>query len=302
MKIILDPEAGTCSGVRRVIELAERELETGNTDMFVIGDVIHNEREVERLNKAGLKTIHIDDLGAFKPPRMNSNTTILIRAHGEPPSTTEILAKLNVRALDGTCPVVHKSQRLAKYYYNDNYQVAVVGKHGHPEMVGIVGYTNHNAVIVQYDEDVQKLEKNKPTLVMAQTTIHPLKFREMSEKIEDWVGEIVVKNTICDSVVKREERITAFVRQVDVILLVGGHKSSNTKELYKTCFAINPRTYQIVSPEEINYDWFKDAEVIGITGSASTPLWLLKEFESTLKSWNRKNMSSIDNKLPVGNN
>jgi len=288
MEIILDPEAGTCGGVRRVIELVEKELEDRNRNVFVIGDIIHNEREVDRLNEAGLKTIGIDDLKNSESPHANNHTTILIRAHGEPPSTSEILENQNVKVLDGTCPVVHKSQRLAKHYYNKNFQVAIVGKHGHPEVIGIVGYTNHSAVIIQYDEDVRKLKKDKPTLVMAQTTIHPKKFKEMSEKIKDWVGEVVIRDTICDSVVKREERLSRFSRQVDVLLVVGGHKSSNTKELYKICLAINPHTYQVVSPEEIDFEWFMDAKVIGITGSASTPLWLLKEFENNLKMWNCK--------------
>ena len=282
MKIILDTEAGTCGGVRRAIELAEKELESGEHDVFVIGDIIHNEREVERLNKAGLKTIRIEHLEGLKSGGRNNRTRILIRAHGEPPSTTEILKRLGVKAVDGTCPVVHKSQRLARQYYIDRHQVAIVGKHGHPEMIGIVGYTNGSAVVVQNDDDVRKLKKNKPTLVMAQTTITPDKFGEMSRKIKKWVGDVVIKETICSSVVKREERLTEFASQVDVLLVVGGHKSSNTKELYKTCLAINPRTYQVVTPEEIDFGWFMDSDVIGITGSASTPLWLLKEFVNTI--------------------
>jgi len=283
MKIILDSEAGTCGGVRRAIELVEEELAYGDREVYVLGDIIHNEREIERLNQVGLKTIQIGDLDNFEPVSGGRKVSILIRAHGEPPSTLEKLKSLGVKIVDGTCPVVHRSQRLAAEYNHDNYQIAIVGKHAHPEMIGIIGHTESIANVIQFDEDVNTLTPGKPTLVMAQTTISTKKFEEMSEKIRAQVGDVVIKDTICKSVFQREERLSVFALKVDVLLVVGGHKSSNTKELYKTCLAINPHTYHVVSPEEIDSEWLRDAQVVGVTGSASTPSWLLYEFVDVLE-------------------
>ncbi len=285
MKVILDPEGGICGGVERVIEIVEKELAVLNKDIYVVGDIIHNEREVERLNQAGLKTIHIDDLDNMDLPSTKNNTRILIRAHGEPPETYLKLDRLHVEVIDGTCPVVTKSQNLADRYCKDGYQVAIVGKHHHPEMIGILGHTNHRAVVVQYDEDVRKLEPGKPTLVMAQTTISPEHFHEMYGKIEAWVGEVVIRETICKAVVKRSENLKEFAKQMDVLLMVGGHKSSNTKMLHNICLSVNPNSYHVVSPEELDPAWFNGAQVIGVSGSASTPLWLLQEFVDFLEQW-----------------
>ncbi|MCF7811431.1 4-hydroxy-3-methylbut-2-enyl diphosphate reductase [bacterium] len=283
MKIILDSEAGTCGGVRRAIELVEEELKSGDREIYVLGDIIHNEREVERLNQAGLKTIQIEDLDNFEPASNERKVSIIIRAHGEPPSTIEKLNKLGVKIVDGTCPVVHRSQRLAAEYNHDNYQIAIVGKHAHPEMIGIIGHTESIANVIQFDEDVDKLTPGKQTLVMAQTTISTRKFKEMIKKIKARVGDVIIRDTICKSVVQRDKRLSIFAKKVDVLLVVGGHKSSNTKELYRTCLTINPHTYHVVTPSEIDYNWLKDVEIVGVTGSASTPRWLLNEFVEALK-------------------
>jgi len=137
--------------------------------------------------------------------------------------------------------------------------------------------------VIQFDEDVDTLTPSKPTLVMAQTTISTKKFKEMIEKIKVKIGNVTVKDTICKSVVQRDRRMSKFAKEVNVLLVVGGHKSSNTKELYRTCLAINPLTYHVVSPEEINSAWLKDAQIVGVTGSASTPRWLLHEFVDVLE-------------------
>lgn len=290
MKVILDPKAGTCGGVRRAIYLAEKELaDDQRKSLFVLGDIIHNEREVERLDNAGLKTLLREELEELidrhKHPR---DAKVLVRAHGEPPETYKKLEELGVEIIDGTCPVVTRSQDLAKQHEEEGWQVVIVGKHRHPEMIGIVGHTNHKAIIIQYDEDIQKLKPGIRTFVMAQTTINPDRFKEMTLKIRTHVGEIKVLDTLCRFVVKREKKLPEFALQADVILVVGGHKSSNTKMLLETCHKINPRSYQVVSPSEIIVEWFEDARTIGVTGSASTPLWLLNEFVETLNRWIRQ--------------
>jgi 4-hydroxy-3-methylbut-2-enyl diphosphate reductase len=285
MKVILDPEGGICDGVCRAIELAETELAKSDNRIYVLGDIIHNEREVERLHRAGLKTLHNSDLDALGKQETAQEARILIRAHGEPPATFRRLAELGVTVIDGTCPVVTKSQRLAEKYSRAGYQVAIVGKHHHPEMIGIIGHTDHKAVIVQYIEDVKKLKRGVPTLVMAQTTISPDHFHEMSARIRDWVGEVEIRDTICRSVVKRSRNLIDFAGRVDVLLVVGGHKSSNTRMLHDLCLKVNPRSYHVATPEEIDSNWFREARTVGVTGSASTPLWLLQEFVQTLESW-----------------
>lgn len=287
MRVILDPQAGTCGGVRRAIQLAERELKHQDSPLFVLGDIIHNEREVERLDRAGLKTIYkeeLDELSSITQGK-RERVRVLVRAHGEPPETFQKLSEMGVEVIDGTCPVVTRSQDLAREYQEKGYQVAIVGKHGHPEMIGIIGHTNSQAVVVQYDEDILKLERGRPTMVMAQTTIAPAWFEEMTNKIRNWVGEVEVVNTLCRFVVRRDQKLPHFASQADVILVVGGHKSSNTKMLYQTCKSINPRSYHVVTLEEVDPTWFEGAEVIGVTGSASTPLWLLQEFVAGLEAW-----------------
>lgn len=288
MKVILDPQAGICEGVRRAIQFAERELsDNPDGDVYVLGDIIHNEREVERLDQAGLKTLQKDDLEILKQNGLdvNSHSVVLVRAHGEPPEIYQKLQRLGIEIVDGTCPVVTRSQKLARKFYLDGYQVAIVGKHKHPEIIGIVGHTENHAKEIQFDSDILRLKRDTPTLVMAQTTISPAQFREMVDKIKAHVGEVEVAETICKFVVRREKKLPHFAKQADVILVVGGHKSSNTKMLHKTCLLYNPRSYHLVSTGEIDTSWFRGAETIGITGSASTPLWLLKEFVAKLNRW-----------------
>jgi len=285
LKVILDPQGGICGGVERVIDIVEEELSLLNKDIYVLGDIIHNEREVERLNRAGLKTIDLKSLDGLVSSVFKNSTRILIRAHGEPPETYRELERLGVKVIDGTCPVVTRSQNLAERYSRGGYQVAIVGKHNHPEMIGIIGHTDHRAVVVQYDEDVRRLKPGVPTMVMAQTTISPEQFCKMTGKIEAWVGEVVIRETICKSVVKRSENLRQFAGLVDVLLMVGGHVSSNTRMLHNICLGRNPRSYHVSSPEELDPAWFSDAHLIGVSGSASTPLWLLQEFVDFLENW-----------------
>jgi len=288
MRVILDPQAGTCGGVRRAIQLAEKELAERTDNVLVLGDIIHNEREVERLDKAGLRTIHTSDLNHFEDVLEKSEPQkmkVLVRAHGEPPATFEKLSQLGVEVVDGTCPVVTRSQDLAREFTDKGHQVVIVGKHGHPEIIGIVGHADNKALIVQYDSDIEKLKPGIPTMVMTQTTVSPAWFDEMTEKIRQRVGEVVVKDTLCRFVVRRDQKLPAFASQADVILVVGGHKSSNTKMLHATCKTMNPNSYHVVSTEEIERGWFKDCESVGVTGSASTPVWLLHEFVATLERW-----------------
>ena len=288
MKVILDPKAGICGGVRRTIQLVEKELSReDDQEVFVVGDIIHNEREIERLEQDGLKTLiprFLDDL-TNHDSIPNGKSTVLIRAHGEPPRTFKELDLLGVDVIDGTCPVVTRSQDLAREHLLKGYQVAVVGKHGHPEMIGILGHTDNKAVCIQSEEDIAKLQPDTLTLIMAQTTIGSGMFAQMVEKIKEHVGKIEIRNTICRFVLNRNIKLPNFTSEADVILVVGGKKSSNTNMLYRTCLAINPRSYHVVSPNEIEREWFIGSNSIGITGSASTPIWLLHEFEETLNRW-----------------
>lgn len=288
IRVILDPQAGICGGVRRAIRFAEKELEReSNRQVYVLGDIIHNEREVERLEAAGLKTIQTEDMDfwASKGERKKTGDVVLVRAHGEPPETFEQLKQLGVRTINGTCPVVTRSQELAQEYHQKGWQVAIVGKHKHPEIVSIIGHTQNQGVIIQFEEDIEKLDPNRPTLVMAQTTIDPKHFGAMVARILERVNEVEISETICKFVIRRHLNLPRFAAGADVILVVGGHKSSNTKMLHATCQAINPRCYHVVDVKELDRGWFEDVKVIGVTGSASTPSWLLEEFVRTLESW-----------------
>ncbi len=280
MRIEIDNRAGFCRGVKRVIKMAERIMDEKGA-VLSLGEIIHNHSESERLMKLGMKVVDYD---IFNTPEKYKRDFILIRAHGTPESTFELAEKYGLQVVDGTCPVVTRSQRLVKEYYNKGYQIVIVGKENHPEVIGIQGVCNNEAVVIYEDSDLNKVDFSKMTFILAQTTMPEEKFDKFLNRLKQKVKHLEVKNTICRFVIGRDQQLKEFVRSREVVIMVGGRHSSNTKWLYGVCKNENPNSYWIEQKEEVDFAWFAGVESIGITGSASTPQWLLEEVKEHIEN------------------
>ncbi|MCC6475921.1 4-hydroxy-3-methylbut-2-enyl diphosphate reductase [bacterium] len=279
MKVLVDPRAGFCGGVRRVVKMAEKVMEETRLPLVSLGDIIHNEVEIARLSEQGLSSIDHGGMASDCGPKK-----VLIRAHGEPPETYERAKQLGVELIDGTCPVVTRSQNIARKHYEAGEQVVIIGKPYHPETIGIKGHCDNKAYVVYERDDVKQLDPNKKVFILAQTTVSREWFEERIAWIKEYAHnvEVQVENTLCRFVVGRDSDLEVFAKQVDVIIMVGGTKSSNTKALYGVCKRMNDRAHLIVDESELDYSWFRESDTIGVTGSASTPHWLLEKVRDTI--------------------
>jgi len=280
VKVLIDPRAGFCGGVRRVVKMAEQHMAETGEPLVSLGDVIHNEVEIGRLKELGLSGTSHDILEGST----NGMKKILIRAHGEPPQTYEKAQKLGIEIIDGTCPVVTRSQTIARTHYLAGEQVVIVGKPYHPETIGIRGHCDDQALVVYEKSDVEKLDPDRKTFVLAQTTVARPWFQERIDWIKQRCAniEVQVENTLCRFVVGRDRDLEKFAKEVNVLIMVGGTKSSNTKVLYDVCRKVNPRSHLVVTASEIDVNWFEGDDVIGVTGSASTPHWLLENVRDAI--------------------
>lgn len=275
IQIEIDNGSGFCFGVTTAIRKAEEELANGNP-LYCLGDIVHNGKECERLKAMGLITINHEEFALLH------NVKVLLRAHGEPPETYEIALKNHIEIIDATCPVVLQLQKRIKEEYTaqGDKQVVIFGKQGHAEVLGLVGQTNGEAVVIETPEEVTKLDFKRDISLFSQTT-KPL---EGFRRIVNYIGDHIVEpstfkyaDTICRQVANRLPNIRAFAAKHDVILFVCGRKSSNGKVLYEACRAINPRSHLIDNPDEISMGWLKQAKTVGICGATSTPKWLMEE-------------------------
>lgn len=281
MQIEIDNGSGFCFGVTTAIKKAEEELAKGGK-LYCLGDIVHNGMEVERLHEAGLITIDHEQMEKLQ------GVKVLLRAHGEPPETYALAERNNIEIIDATCPVVLQLQRRIKKQYvnNPEAQIVIFGKNGHAEVLGLVGQTESHAIVVEKFEDVKQLEAtgqldfSKDIYLYSQTTKSLDEFHRIIEYCQEHIVEGAVFksfDTICRQVANRMPNIAAFASKHDVILFVSGRKSSNGKVLFKECKSVNANSYQIESADEIDMNWFKDVETVGICGATSTPKWLMEE-------------------------
>lgn len=281
--IEIDSESGFCFGVTTAIKKAEEELAKG-TPLYCLGDIVHNGQECERLKKLGLVTINHEEYAKLK------NVKVLLRAHGEPPETYRIAAENNIEIIDATCPVVLRLQKRIKQEYTSKEpekekQIVIYGKNGHAEVLGLVGQTNGEAIVIEKIEEVDKIDLNKDVRLYSQTTKSLDEFRSIVSYIEQNISKSATFqyfDTICRQVANRMPNIRKFAASHDVILFVCGQKSSNGKILFHECKEINPKTYQVDKPEDINMEWFRDAKSIGICGATSTPKWLMDKCKNVI--------------------
>ncbi len=276
-KIEIDKGSGFCFGVVNAIKKAEEELANGVT-LYCLGDIVHNSHEVERLKQKGLITIDHEQFANL------SNAKVLLRAHGEPPSTYEIAKNNNIEIIDATCPVVLQLQKKINKQFaisdKEKAQILIFGKNGHAEVNGLVGQTVGKAIVIEDIEDLSKVDFSKDIFLYSQTTKSVDKFSEIIEVIKSRIEDGVTFNyydTICRQVANRIPNIKEFATAHDLVLFVSGKKSSNGKVLFEHCRSANPNTYLISDPSEIDLTWLKSVEQIGICGATSTPKWLMEE-------------------------
>ena len=275
IQIEIDNGSGFCFGVTTAIKKAEEELRLG-ASLYCLGDIVHNGMEVERLHEQGLITINHDDLQQLHGAK------VLLRAHGEPPSTYQLAQGNNIEIIDATCPVVLQLQRRIKRQYDSNpdAQIVIFGKNGHAEVLGLVGQTEGHAIVVENLRDVKELDFTRDIYLYSQTTKNLDEFHEIIEFIQGHIAEGATFrsfDTICRQVANRMPAIAAFAEHHDLILFVSGRKSSNGRVLFNECLQRNPRSHHIESPAEIEMAWLEGVETIGICGATSTPKWLMEQ-------------------------
>lgn len=294
MKITIDKNSGYCFGVEFAIQMAEDEMETSPI-LYCLGDIVHNDMEVKRLQKKGLRIIDKEKLKELR------DCKVLIRAHGEPPETYQIALENNIELIDASCPVVLKLQNRVKNAYDkmcrQNGQIVIYGKPGHAEVVGLSGQTDGDAIIVTDEADLKKIDFSRPVTLFSQTTKSTSGFYKIKEEIEKRIQEASngslaesfdANDSICRQVSNREPQLRKFSKEHDLILFVSGKKSSNGKALHSVCKSENPKSYFVEDIDEIDPGWFEEIESVGICGATSTPMWLMQKVADHVESFRHK--------------
>jgi len=277
LQVHIDTHSGFCFGVVYAVEMAEEILdEQGH--LYCLGDIVHNDEEVARLARRGLKIIDHGDLYGLRDEK------VLIRAHGEPPATYELALKNNLTLIDASCPVVLKLQNRIKSSFDKKETIYIYGKHGHAEVIGLLGQTGNKAVVFQdiSELDLDSLPRN--LTLYSQTTKSTDKFYEINETLRKNGITVNTNDTICRQVSNRDKDLREFVRKYDKIVFVAGSKSSNGKVLFKACQESNPNTYFVSNPEQVDPSWFGQDESVGICGATSTPMWLMEQVKERIQT------------------
>ena len=286
MQVTIDSGSGFCFGVTTAIKKAEEELQKGV--LYCLGDIVHNGQEVQRLADMGLETIDYDDL------RTLHNARVLLRAHGEPPSTYHIAQQNDIQIIDASCPVVLRLQKKIRDTYRhiretgSQAQIVIFGQRGHAEVIGLEGQTNNTAIVIERPEEAEKIDFQRDIYLFSQTTKSVEGFRNLVNYIQNRCSESIQfqwYDTICRNVANRVEKLKDFAREQDRVIFVGGKKSSNAKVLFQHCKEANPRTVFVSSEKELTNDILADCQKVdkvGICGATSTPLWLMEKCKEKL--------------------
>ena len=285
LQIEIDNGSGFCFGVTTAIQKAEEELQQGNK-LYCLGDIVHNGMECERLKEMGLITINHEEM------RQLHNVKVLLRAHGEPPETYELAQKNGIEIIDATCPVVLQLQKRIKKQYDANSQqpaansqIVIFGKKGHAEVLGLVGQTHSEAIVIEHFDDVTQLDFSRDIYLYSQTTKSLDEFHRIIEYIQQHISPeatFTSFDTICRSVANRMPNISQFAARHDLILFVCGRKSSNGRVLFNECLRVNPNSHLIEGPDEIQPQWLEGITSVGICGATSTPKWLMEQCRDAL--------------------
>jgi 4-hydroxy-3-methylbut-2-en-1-yl diphosphate reductase len=286
MQIEIDNQSGFCYGVVKAIQKAENELNTEGK-LYCLGDIVHNNEEINRLKNLGLIIINHDEF------RNLHNCKVLIRAHGEPPETYHIANLNGIELLDASCPVVLKLQERIRsnYALRPENQIVIYGKAGHAEVIGLEGQIDNKALVVSNISDLDKIDFSLPVSLFSQTTKGLDGFKAIQDSIRENMEKVLktkdipfeVNDTICRQVANRVPRMIEFSAKHDVVVFVSGKSSSNGKQLFEICLKQNSHTYFVSAKEEINADWFKSAQSVGICGATSTPMWLMQQIAEQIE-------------------
>ena len=280
MKVDVDDSAGFCFGVVKAIETAEKHLaEQGS--LLCLGQMVHNETEMTRLKQNGLKTIQHKDLAK------NNGKQVLIRAHGEPPETYRKANESQVSLIDATCPIVLTLQKRIAKHDPDKEQVVIFGKKHHPETIGLNGQTGNRGIIIDSEDDLEKIDFSKDVVLYSQTTMDYEAFENLKMQIQQSMRNnafFASHNSICGQMKRRKPALIDFVKKHDVVLFVAGKHSSNGRFLFQTAKKYQPETYMIGAKTDIDQEWLKGAQRVGVSGATSTPAWLLNDIAQHIKT------------------
>jgi len=281
LQIEIDSGSGFCFGVTTAIKKAEEELGKGHP-LYCLGDIVHNSMECDRLRRLGLITITHDDLQTLR------DATVLLRAHGEPPETYATARRNNITIIDATCPVVLRLQQRIKTRWQESQsqQIVIFGKPGHAEVLGLVGQTGGEAIVIERYEDAATLDFSRDIYLYSQTTKSLDEFHRIIDYIEAHISEEATFqwfDTICRQVANRMPNVSAFAQRHDLILFVSGRKSSNGKVLFNECLRVNPNSHLIEGPADIRHEWLEGISTVGICGATSTPKWLMEECKAAIQ-------------------
>ena len=290
MVIEIDQRSGFCFGVQNAVEIAEKALLNGEK-VFSLGPIVHNDKEMERLTALGLVPVDHTQFHNL------NDCNVLIRAHGEPPSTYLTALKNNIRIIEATCPIVKRLQSRIKETWvkskENNGQVVIFGKPGHAEVIGLLGQTNNEGILISGPDDTGKIDFKRPVYLFSQTTMGVREYDQIRNMIEtgirengipDTENQLSVSKTICGQVSNREPHLKDFAGKHDVIIFVSGRESSNGRMLYSVCKSINPETYFVSSHEDIDPSWFTGRNTVGICGATSTPKWLIENIRDSISN------------------
>lgn len=275
VNVEIDNHSGFCFGVVYAIHMAEEILdETGH--LYCLGDIVHNDEEVERLREKGLKIIDHDTLKTLR------NERVLIRAHGEPPETYKLALDNNIELVDASCPVVLKLQNRVREAYNDNEQIVIYGKHGHAEVDGLKGQTNGEAIVIEKFEELDQHELPQKVQLFSQTTKSTKNLYALRNLLESKGIEVDFNDTLCRQVSNRDGELRKFATRFDKVVFVAGKKSSNGKVLHDVCKEVNPQTFFVSNKNELRKEWFSQGDSIGICGATSTPQWQMEDIRQAI--------------------
>jgi len=279
--VTISPHSGFCFGVIYAVEMAEAYL-AEHPYLYCLGDLVHNDEEVQRLKAKGLRIISHADLPSL------TGETVLFRAHGEPPQTYEIARQYNIRLLDASCPVVLKLQNRLREIDFPHVEIVLLGSPGHPEVIGLMGQIQQATIhLISSPEQVDQLTfaPEKSVYLFSQTTKAPALFEAVKNRLLARRPDAIIADTLCRQVSNREPHLITFAKEQDVVLFIAGKKSSNGKALFSVCQAANPRSYFISSPEEVDFTWLEGAQRIGIAGATSTPQWLMETVKAHIEAY-----------------
>jgi len=285
MKVTTDPDSGFCFGVNRAIQTADNELKKGNT-VYCLGEMVHNQIQMDQLKAKGLKVITHVDLTDLK------GKTVMIRAHGEPPETFQQAKEFGITVIDATCPIVTKLQQQINYSFTKgekpDIQIVIYGKAAHAEVAGLNGNAGNAAIILHGENDFSKLDFSKPIRLFSQTTMDAEGYQLLAEAIQQKTTEVgnsdlVIHKSVCRQVSGRAPALRKFASDHDVIIFVAGNNSANGEYLFGICKSKNEKSYFVADIKDIDSQWFKDIKSVGVSGATSTPGWLIDQVADYLK-------------------